>query len=392
MITFKTKKKGNRKIAQLGDAHLSITKFSDFNKVDYKTGYTYLQKDFLGALSEAVDVVIEEDVAVVIFPGDIYDHVANVPERVLDGFQNQLLKLVENGVAVVLICGNHDKPKSINYKALISRYCGIGKYLNVAAVYEDKYETININDEILIHALPYIHDKVVYRKQFDLIKPDDSFPVNVLTTHIAVKGAGIKAYEYAYEGDSVEAKEAWIDKAELAGFDFIALGDYHDLYKVSDRAYYAGAVCRNSFGEKDCKHGVIVYDGNTDKFKILDYNTRNMFEYSFDCMEFTPDEVNTKLKEIHDNLDKEAYIKISFKNITKTFQSQLDSKNIANIKKKSYYCKTSYDILNEETGEITESEIMSIKEEVFYSIEHMDIGKDMKEEIKKLYEAKCLNV
>lgn len=352
-------KRGNLKVAQFPDLHLG-TKIADFNKVNPLTGTYFQWEDQIDALRKATNLVVESQPAVAIYPGDVYDRPSNISEKLIAALQESILTLIKNDIAVVIFTGNHDFPKSREYKALISRYDGIGEYLNIVPVYKAMYEQININDEILIHCIPQCFDKDGFKEELSKVERDSSFPVNVLTTHIGVQGAGITEYEHT---------EAWLNKIELElDFDYIALGDYHRPIKVSDKCAYAGVLSKGNFSDRESKHGILIYHGDTTEVEFKQYKVRGMEQYDIDCKSLDVSEIDAKLQEIQSQYNKNKYIKIELQNISKLKQRQLDFKHILAIKKEAYYCKISYvyekeDVATQKTNTREKSIIKPIHEE-----------------------------
>lgn len=351
-------KKGNLTVCQTSDLHLG-RKISDFNRINPLTGQYCQWDDQVDALRKTTALIVEQNPAIAIYPGDIFDRPSNISEKLLAAFQESLLTLIKNDIGVLMFTGNHDFPKSREYKALISRYDGIGEYLNVVSVYKAQYEKININDEILIHCIPQCFSKEQFKEELAKVERDDNFKVNILTTHIGVQGAGIAEYEHA---------EAWLNKLELElDFDYIALGDYHRPLKVSDKCAYAGVLCKGNFGDRDSKHGILTYKGETNSLEFSEYEVRGMEQYNIDCSDLEVHEIDEKLEQIGNSFDKEKYIKIELQNISKLKQRQLDFKNIHLIKKNSYYCKISYvylkEIVSKEEKAVKDSTIKPLNEE-----------------------------
>lgn len=351
-------KVGNHRVCQTSDLHLG-RKISDFNRVNPLTGQYCQWDDQVDALRKTTALILEKNPAIAIYPGDIFDRPSNISEKLLAAFQESLLSLIKNDIGVLIFTGNHDFPKSREYKALISRYDGIGEYLNVVSVYKAQYEKININDEILIHCIPQCFSKDQFKEELDKVERDPNFKVNILTTHIGVQGAGIAEYEHA---------EAWLNKLELElDFDYIALGDYHRPLKVSDKCAYAGVLCKGNFGDREAKHGIITFDGDTNEIEFSEYEVRGMEQYNIDCLNLDVNQIDDKLAEIGSSFDKEKYVKIELENISKLKQRQLDFKHIHTIKKEAYYCKISYVYLKEaiskEEKAVKDSTIKPIPEE-----------------------------
>lgn len=366
-------KKGNHKVSQTSDLHLG-RKISGFNKVNTLTGQYCQWDDQVDALRKTTNLIIEQNPAVVIFPGDIFDRPSNISEKLMAAFQESLLALIKNDIAVVIFPGNHDFPKSREYKPLIARYDGFSEYLNIVPIFKAQYEKVNINDEILIHCIPQCFSKEQFKEELSKVERDPHFKVNILTTHIGVQGAGIDEYEH---------NEAWLNKMELElDFDFIVLGDYHRPLKVSDKCAYAGVLCKGRFDDKDTKHGIITFDGDTQEAIFDEYEVRGMEQYDIDCLDLEVEDIDLRLAEIAELLDKEKYIKIELTNISKLKQRQLDFKNIHTIKKEAYFAKISYvylrEVVSEEEKAVRQSSIKPISEE--FKCQLSNILKDKKKE------------
>lgn len=373
-------KQGNRLVCQTSDLHLG-RKISDFNKVNPQTGQYFQWDDQVDALRKTTELIIEKNPAIAIYPGDIFDRASNISEKLLAAFQESLLALIRNNIGVLIFTGNHDFPKSREYKALISRYDGIGEYLNVVTVYKAQYERINVNDEILIHCIPQCFSKEQFKDELAKVERDDNFPVNILTTHIGIQGAGIDEYEHA---------EAWLNKIELdLDFDYIALGDYHRPLKVSDKCAYAGVLCKGIFADRDTKHGIITFDGYTHELEFSEYEVRGMEQYNINCLDLSVSEIDEKLAEIGSTFDKDKYIKIELDNISKLKQRQLDFKYIHSIKKEAYYCKISYiylkEVISKEEKVVKESTIKPVSEELKSQLSNIVKDDNEKQRLYDLY-------
>lgn len=385
MFNIQTNKKGNLKVGQFPDPHLGA-KFKDFNKVNSLTGNNYMWEEQIQCLNKATDILIEQDVAVAILPGDIYDKKSGISDKLQAALRECILRFLDNDIAVVMITGNHDFPKSREYKALISAFDGYDKYMNVAPIWKAAYDTVSINDEILIHAIPQCFTEEQFKEELLKVKRDESYETNVLTIHTGVTGTTVEDFLL----DTGWVNLSSIDKIDV---DYIALGHYHKPYKVSDKAAYAGVLCKTNFSDKDSRHGVLVFDGETKKVDFYQYETRGMEEYKLKCLEKDIAEINEDLMNILNSLDKEQYIKIIFEDISRIKQKQLDYKTMNDIKKQAFYCKLDYIFVEEEDkdedGNVISSEsstIKPLKEEFKEKLKGLVTDEAEVERIYKLYE------
>ena len=383
MFNIETRKKGNLRIGQFPDPHLGA-KFKDFNKINPQTGNNYMWDEQIRVLNICTDMLIEQDIAVAILPGDIYDKKSGISDKLQAALRECILKFLDNDIAVVLITGNHDFPKSREYKALISCFDGYDRYMNVVPIWKAQYDSIAINDEILIHAIPQCFTEEQYREEVLKVKRNDSFKTNIFTTHTGVQGTTVEDFLL----DTGWLNVSSIDSIDV---DYIALGHYHKPYKVSPKAAYAGVMVKTTFSDKDSRHGVLVFDGETNEITFHSYETKGMEEYSINCLEKESSEINEELKTILENFNRDSYIKIIFDNIEKFKQKQIDYNTMHSIKKEAFYCKLEYNYSaseeeSENGVEVESSVIKPLREEFQDKLKSLVANETDYERIQKLYD------
>lgn len=387
MFKVTTNKKGNLKIGQLPDLHLGA-KFKDFNKLNPQTGINYMWDEQIKDLSTCTDILIEEDVAVAIFPGDIYDKKSGISDKLQSALRENILRLLDADIAVVLITGNHDFPKTREYKALISCFDGYDKYMNVIPVWKAQYDTVAINDEILIHVIPQCFSETQYKEELLNVKRDTSYDVNVFTTHTGVTGTTV---------EDILLDTGWVNISNIDALDvdYIALGHYHKPYKVSPKAAYAGVMSKCNFSDKDSKHGVLIFNGETKELSFRGYETRGMDEFVINCRDKDAPEINKDLEDILSSLNKEHYIKIVFNDISKMKQKQIDYNIMHTIKDEAFYCRQEYNFLKEEESDsdrvATADKIKPLEEQFQDNLKKIAKSEDDFKRIFTLYK-KTINV
>ncbi len=94
------------KLLHLADVHIGM---ENYGRLDPATGLSTRVQDFLDTLDEAVERAISDRVDLVAFAGDIYKTRDPSPTHQRE-FARRVVRLTREGIAVVLVAGNHDIP------------------------------------------------------------------------------------------------------------------------------------------------------------------------------------------------------------------------------------------------------------------------------------------
>jgi exonuclease SbcD len=180
--------------------------------------------------------------------GDIFDSRKSQSELILNTFQTVLELYNSAGVVLVAIPGNHDKTDYHSTSSFLRPFLHHPGF----SLVEDYY-TFPLNDDTIIHLLPFFHDEE-YVPRLASIEPFiDESKTNILLTHIGISGSvmnnGMKV-----EGVAVKS---------FRKFNKVYVGHYHD-YQVLDggRIVYTGASLQHNFGETIEKKGLFIVDTN----------------------------------------------------------------------------------------------------------------------------------
>ncbi len=258
------------RLLHIADIHIGV---ENYGRLDTETGLHTRLQDFVKCLEFAVDTAVERDVDVVLFAGDAYKH-AN-PNPTHEGkFAEQMKRLTDARIPVVMVTGNHDIPASFGKVSALNIFRTLGnkQYFFVAEKPElyrietkrgvfqaacfpwptrhvlltkDEYKNLP-DDEIL---------KTIVEKSVSRIKKftrdaDPDLPL-VLVAHLALAEASYSGSEQTtmIGSDPVILKSDLIDPA----FDYIALGHIHKHQDVNQNGYppvvYPGSRERIDFGE-----------------------------------------------------------------------------------------------------------------------------------------------
>ena len=77
-------------------------------------GQRYMTEDQRYVLEELIALAVDEDVQAVVIAGDVYDR-AVPPAEAVALFDEVLARLVEKGIAVFYIAGNHDSAARLDF-------------------------------------------------------------------------------------------------------------------------------------------------------------------------------------------------------------------------------------------------------------------------------------
>lgn len=243
------------RILHLADLHLGKI----FHDVHLTDDQAYL-------LDQAATLAMEEHIDTVVISGDVYDR--SVPPieatEILDDFLSRLV--LDLGLKVVLIPGNHDSAERIAFGSRLLRDRG----LHIAA---DPFECklIEMADEhgpITFLPIPYI-EPITFRRHFeDSDIPDFTAAYRHVLENVPTAGRTVcVAHCYTAGGEGSESERPLaiggtylVDAEVFAPFCLTLLGHLHRPQKVTPKAWYAGAPLRYSFSEIDHEKVFSVFD------------------------------------------------------------------------------------------------------------------------------------
>ncbi len=253
------------KIFHLADTHLG---FSAYNKLDPDSGLNQREVDFYNAFKEFVDLAIEQKPDLILHAGDFFDSVRPT-NRAISYALDQLLRLSQAEIPIVLISGNHETPRLRETGSVFRLFEHLE---HVFPVYKGRYECLEFpNFELMVHCVPHCMDPELLKESLEQLVPDPDTRFNIAILHGAV--VGVTAF-HAGEFNEQEVQSGYLRQ----GFDYIALGHYHEFCKVDENAYYSGSTERVNFLETThAKKGFIEL--NLDDAK--DHNKNDHMEESY---------------------------------------------------------------------------------------------------------------
>jgi len=358
------------KIVHIADTHLG---YSAYRKIS-DNGFNQREEDVILSLLDAVDKILDLKPAVVIHSGDLFDSVRPTNRIVRIGIE-QLLRIYNAKIPLVLISGNHETPKQIYKGSIYSIFEALPldkKLFNI--VYKDKYETFSF-DGLTVHAIPQCSNDEIFKNELKSIK------LNPETKNILMLHAGVSGMREFTHGESNEllVDYDWLNRSK---FDYVALGHYHGCVNVAKNAWFSGSSERMSFNEVGQAKGFLEVDlTNETKVNLIQVRTRTMVEMT--AIDASGKDSVILLDEITSAIEKEKpsgkIIRMTVKNIPQHVMNALDTKKIREAAKDAVHFEPKYEKLNEE-GKLEEVKISSggIREE-FRSFLDASSGMDEKD-------------
>ena len=220
-----------------------------------------LIEDQAHVLDQFVALVRDVRPDAVLIAGDVYDRAVPPPEAValLDDVLARIV--VEAGVPVVMIAGNHDSAQRLDFGARLLAARG----LHVAGRTGPEAACVSLRDahgEVRIYALPYAEPAVVrdalgvelssheaaLGAQLDAIRASHPAGVRAVAVgHAFVVGGAVSESERPLSVGGSGAVGAGL----FHGFDFVALGHLHRPQTIGERIHYAGSLLKYSLSEAD---------------------------------------------------------------------------------------------------------------------------------------------
>ena len=222
--------------------------YTRYAKLHQETSRNQREVDVQEAYGRAVDAILERDVDLVVHSGDVFDSVRPAT-HVIIGFLKQTFRMTREDIPYLVAAGNHETPRLRSTTAALE-YANLVNAIS-AHGFEIDYEPIEA-DGVTVGVTLVPHGAVFGT---GAVTPSRDADVNILVTHGMVPGLEARQYEMG---------EANLQPGMLeGGFDYIALGHYHEFHKHKPNAFYAGATERFGFGEVESKPGfaIVEFDG-----------------------------------------------------------------------------------------------------------------------------------
>lgn len=288
------------------------------------------EEDILKAFGEAIDRIIDLKPDLVINAGDLF-HMVRPTNRIIAFASEKLHKLGrEAGIPTVIITGNHDAPKQPQVGAALAIF---RQFENIHIICDSKYEQVRIGD-CAISAVPHCLTTEILKSELEKIKPDDTARYNILVLHGVV--GGIEAFKMAQLSEQ-EISERFF----RLGFDYVALGHYHNFTEVEPNCFYSGSTERLSQSEADASKGFIEADLDAPKsawIKFHEIPTRMMVDLPVvPAKACSSEEIMDQIeKAVMEQSPADKIIRLKVTDIPEEVYRALPFDRIAKLKEKSF--------------------------------------------------------
>lgn len=196
-----------------------------------ENGLSFRTIDKLDALQKAIDYSLCYGTDAFIILGDLCDS-THISERLRYEIFNKLKDLILSGIEVFIVGGNHDTNDNRIYNFLSESVLSDGLYLADNLMVETK------------KGIDLLFLSSGKEKELETIKISKP---TILLAHCQVIGA---------KYDDERLSKTFIEPKLFAQFKATYLGHFHKRQSGSNYSYI-GALCKNSFGEKNNKDGFI---------------------------------------------------------------------------------------------------------------------------------------
>jgi exonuclease SbcD len=211
------------RLVHLADLHLGFRQYHRLTP----TGINQREADVAYAFRRAIDHAITLAPDIIVIAGDVFHTVRPMNPAIIDAFtQFARLTTALPDAIVVMVAGNHDRPRATETGCILKLFTKLGIHVVV-----DEPRRIPFPDrDLSILAVP---DLTGPRPD---LSPDPSARHNVLVMHGEVEGV------LPHGGGDRAAME--IPRSALAAsrWSYIALGHYHVHQRIEDNAYYSGSL------------------------------------------------------------------------------------------------------------------------------------------------------
>ena len=266
------------RILHFADLHLGVENYNA--GINPETGLSTRLHDFLNALDEVVEYALNNEVDLVLFCGDAYK--SREPSQTHQReFARRIWQLSSNGVAVLLLTGNHDLPNAIGRATTVEIFKTLSIPNVIVANMLGTYRIDTRNGTIQVIALPWARRSALLSREStknltleqvneklestltELLEQettglDQKLPA-ILAAHITVANAKFGSERGMIMGSDYRLLQSNVANSK---FDYVALGHIHKKQVLGQNppVVYSGSLQRIDFSEEDDEKGFFIVD------------------------------------------------------------------------------------------------------------------------------------
>lgn len=253
------------KIVHISDTHLG---FKAYRYTGKDTSLNQRELDNYDCFKRAIDKILRLKPQFVLHTGDLFDS-TRPSNHTLDFTIEQLSRITDNGIKVILLAGNHCTPKVHEQSHVFKLF---RHFEGFYPLYKGLYEKLSF-DNTFIHAVSQSISEETYLKELNKIEKAE---LEKGKTHILMLHGALSGFK---EFSMNEFNELSIAPSVLKDtFDYIALGHYHNKARINPVCYYAGSLMPLTFGEANQDKGILAIDLENKKIDFHKIESRLLLD------------------------------------------------------------------------------------------------------------------
>ena len=223
------------RLVHLADLHLGFRQYHRLTP----TGINQREADVENAFRRAVDRVIELRPDIVAVAGDVFHTVRPMNPAIIHAFlQFQRLRQALPDAVIVIVAGNHDRPRSSETGCILRLFAQLGIHVADEGVRRFPFP----GRDLSILAVPDLTGML------PALDPEPGVRYNVLVLHGEVEGM-LPEHIARVDRAVMEIPQSAIG---AANWSYVALGHYHVHREIAPNAFYSGSIeytSANPWGE-----------------------------------------------------------------------------------------------------------------------------------------------
>ncbi len=339
------------RIVHVADTHIG---YSAYRKVD-ENGFNLREVDVYHAFEQFVDQVLEIRPDVVLHCGDLFDSVRPT-NRALSFALDQVIRISEAGIPLVVIAGNHCTPRLRETGSVFRLFEHLE---NVDPIYKGACEQVQIGD-LTIHAIPH-SDGETFKAQLEKLSPSKT-KYNVAMMHAGVVGFSVFKMN--------EFNEQLVPTSYLRqDFDYIALGHFHENCQVAKNAEYCGSTERFSFSEARDKKGFIILDLEQKKREFRRLKVRDMLDLGpIDAFHLDGSSLKAEMERVLvKNELKDKIVRLKVNNLLPSVYKTIDFRHLRELSSEAVHFEPKFEITQDRVSVQGGSLVLNSIEQEFVS-------------------------
>jgi exonuclease SbcD len=345
------------RILHFADLHLGVENYNA--GINPETGLSIRMHDFLNTLDEVVDYALNNEVDLALFCGDAYKNREPSPTHQRE-FARRIWKLASNGIAVLLLTGNHDLPNAVGRATTIEIFKTLSIPNVIVANTPGTHRIATRNGTIQVVALPWARRSAMLSREDarnltaeEINRRLESILTGILDQEIAALNPAepsilaahmtIANAKYGSERGMIMGNDYSLLLSNVANpvFDYVALGHIHKMQVMSENppVVYAGSLQRIDFSEEEDEKGFLIVDIGGDKktnFEFVPVKSRRFVTIKVDLggQEADPTETVLEALKRHDVSDAIVRVQIS---MPERLAKDIDDSAIQKVLQEAFY-------------------------------------------------------